>query len=468
LSRALGQPVSIGTITAGVYPRVTMRLGDVAIGQPPRITARTLDVGTGLRALFSRRIEGANLRLEGARIELPLPEFAMADTGASDSEGSAAPVQIVSIDDITLDDVEVVSGGRTLRGDIHATVRGPTVTLTSATLQADGSTLDVSGEISDVGGPVGELTVTAGAVNVDNLLAFASDFSTGLGGQGSAPAADDDRMNLAVNVNAERATFGLLGIERFTTRAAVTRRTVALDPVRFGLFRGTYNGRLDLRLTDDQPAFQWRADLAGIDLSAVTSFLGSRQVMTGRMAGVIDIAGRGSDASAALRSARGTARVDVRDGIVRNLGMVRSIVIATSGRAGTSVSDAQGPSDEPFSSLSATLAVANGTASTQDLRFVSDDLLLTAAGGFRLDGNAINLAGTVQLSEELTKRAGRDLVRYTQEQGRVTLPITISGPAVAPIVRVDVAGMAGRAIRNRATEEAEKAIKKGLEGLIRR
>lgn len=47
--------------------------------------------------------------------------------------------------------------------------------------------------------------------------------------------------------------------------------------------------------------------------------------------------------------------------------------------------------------------MAEGSASTRDLRFESNDLLLTAAGAVRLDGSAINLAGQVQLSDKLSQ-----------------------------------------------------------------
>jgi hypothetical protein len=112
--------------------------------------------------------------------------------------------------------------------------------------------------------------------------------------------------------------------------------------------------------------------------------------------------------------------------------------------------------------------VSNGSASTQDLRFESPDVLLAATGGLRLDGSAINLAGQVQLSDELSREAGRDLVRYTQEQGRVTLPATITGSADNPQVRIDLAKAATRAITNKATEEAGKIIKRNLGDLFKR
>ena len=80
LSRSIGQTVTIGSIGAGIYPRVTVNLGEVSIGQPARIQIRTLKVGTDFGALLSRRIEHASLRLAGARVELPLPDFAMASS----------------------------------------------------------------------------------------------------------------------------------------------------------------------------------------------------------------------------------------------------------------------------------------------------------------------------------------------------------------------------------------------------
>ena len=64
----------------------------------------------------------------------------------------------------------------------------------------------------------------------------------------------------------------------------------------------------------------------------------------------------------------------------------------------------------------------------------------------------------MQLSEALSAQAGRDLVRSTADQGKVTLPATIRGTAERLQVRVDTTKLFKRAITNRASEE----IKKGL------
>ena len=99
-----------------------------------------------------------------------------------------------------------------------------------------------------------------------------------------------------------------------------------------------------------------------------------------------------------------------------------------------------------------------GTASTSDVRFESKDVLLDAVGTFRLDGSNIDLAGQVQLSDALSAQAGRDLVRYTADQGRVTLPARITGTAEHVQVRIDTTKLLKRAITNRANEELKKGL----------
>jgi hypothetical protein len=138
------------------------------------------------------------------------------------------------------------------------------------------------------------------------------------------------------------------------------------------------------------------------------------------------------------------------------------VVLATSMRADSNSQLSSVSRDEPFSRLGVTLDISDGTARTSDLSFEGKDLSLSAAGSLKLDGSAVVLKGQMQLSEALSQQAGRDLMRYTQRDGRVTLPAIVSGPAASPSVRLDVGGAAKTAITNRANEEAQKALKRLL------
>ena len=171
--------------------------------------------------------------------------------------------------------------------------------------------------------------------------------------------------------------------------------------------------------------------------------------------------------------------MDITNGTIAGLSLVRTIVTAGSGRggllasAGTTLSHQGDPeTSERFSRLGATLAIADGRMTTSDFSMSSPDVDLRASGTLSILTMNTNFSGQVQLSEALTKQAGTDLVRYTQEQGRVTLPVSVTGPLGRLTVRVDIADAAKRAIRNRAEDEVRKALErnmpKGLRGLLRK
>jgi uncharacterized protein involved in outer membrane biogenesis len=490
VEKAIGQPVSIGTISATILPRVTMTLGDVKIGRPERIRAGELHIGTDLRALLSRRMEHASLKLTGARIELPLPDFTIAASTkppAGTGPGTA-PVELVSIDEIVLSDVQVVSGGRTLRGDIEVVPQGKGLLIRKVALVADQTTINVTGRITDFMGPVGELQVKAGALNMDQLLAFVNDFTTGTGrsgtsagpGQGRASAsAADAKMNIALSLETESAAMNGLTLSKLNGQAHVAGHGLTLAPVSFGIFGGQYQGSLTLTPVKDTLHFRGSSTLSRIDVAAATAFGGTPGAISGRLSGRFDFTGSGTDAAAVMKSVRGKARVDIVDGVVKNLGLINSVVAATSmrpGSLGQVASSAQsGQSDEPFSRLGATLEIGNGSVSTTDLIFEAKDVTLNAQGVIGLVSSTIDLKGKIQLSDALSQQAGRDLVRYTQERDRVTLAATVTGPIEAPSVRIAAGDMARRALQNAADEqkervkqEATKALSKKLGGLLGR
>jgi uncharacterized protein involved in outer membrane biogenesis len=458
MSSALGQPVSIGGISASLYPRVTVRLSKVTIGEPVRIQAQTLRLGTNLRALLSRQIVHGTVHLDGAKVQLPLPPFG-STTSSPSTARSGMPVEIVSIDEIVLNGVEVVSGGRTLRGDIEAVPHGAGAMLRKVVLSAEDTSLAGSGEITNLTGPVGEVSIKAGALNLTRLLDFLTTFSSRSGMTGRTPAGAPARAaptDLRLAFTADKATMGTLTLSKMSARARVTQDGVTLNPLEFGLFGGSCKGTM--ALAAGASTFRLNAALSNIDVAALTAYAGSPGTISGRLSGHMEMSGRSSETSGLMNAATGAARVDIRDGVVKNLGLVKTVVLATSMRADAQTPKTGGSNDEPFTLLGATFNLANGTAYTTDLQFQSPDVLLRAGGSLRLDGSAINLKGDVQLSDALSQQAGRDLFRYTQQEGRVTLPATVTGSAQSPSVQVDVASLASRAAQNKAKEEINRAL----------
>ena len=485
VSAALGQPVTIGGIGASVYPRVTMDLTDVTIGRPARLQLASVHLGTGLRALISRRIEGADVRVEGARLTLPLPALGAGGGAAPAAGGGTPPVEIVSIDEIVLRGVEVVSGGRTLRGDIELVPHAAGVTIRRVALAAEGTAVTMTGELIALTPLSGRIDVVAEALDIDRLIAFVGEFvaatvpapataavPTSPGGPAvelrGGPAASPVGQ-LVVGLKVGRMTTGGLTLSDFASTALVTPDAVRFDPLSLGVFGGRYQGTMQLAL-GDVPRFEWRATVTGVDAASLMAFAGSPDTITGKLAGTLALQGEGLQMEQALRTARGRARIDITDGTIAGLQLVRTIVTAASGRggvlnsAGAAVTTQRAPGAERFSRLGATLRLANRVIETDDVSMASTDVDLKAAGSLRLAGMTADLAGRAQLSEPLSRQAGTDLYRYTQEGGRVTLPVTVTGPIARLSVRVDVGDAALRAMRNRAIEEARKAIERKIPG----
>ena len=280
-------------------------------------------------------------------------------------------------------------------------------------------------------------------------------------------------LNLAVSLDADRATFRGLVLDKFSGRARISAQAVALDPIRFSVFGGRYDGSATFAPASDALAFRARATVADVDVAAATRFAGNPDTISGRLSGRLDCSGRASDAADIASTIRGTARVDIVDGVVKNLGLLRTIVVATSMRPGAGGGLTGWSKDEKFSRLGATLRIANGDLTSDDIRFESENLMLDAQGAVQTMASTVNLKGKVQLSDALSQQGGSDLLRYTQESGRVTLPATVAGPIAAPHVAIDTADLTKRAIRNAAADEVEKrltndSVKKGLLGLLRR
>jgi uncharacterized protein involved in outer membrane biogenesis len=464
LTSALGQPVTIGSLGFSIFPRVTMDLTDVAIGKPARITVKQLHVGTPFWALLSRRIENADFTLDGGRIQLPLPPL-----GGTKTPGEPAgepPVKIVSIDEIRLKDVEVTSGGRTVRADASLALRGAGLTVSRLAVTAGATSVNVTGDISDLSGPTGKLAIRASGLDVPALAAFLDDFSSGAGlGAGPGGGKSKSAMNLAISLDADRAAFGELAVTSLSGLARVTPDAITIDPIRFGLFSGLYDGTMRLTL-GDVPAFRLKAKVAKVNVDEIMTFTGNPGVMTGTAAATLDVSGRGTTAERVIASTTGTTRIDVTDGTVARLGLVRTVIVATSGRSGASAGSGAG--SEKFSKLGATFEIGNGVARTGDMRFESPDVLLAAVGTVRLDGQNVELSGPLQLSEALSQQAGRDLVRYTAQDGRVTVPVTVEGPVDNLKVGVGLTDLARRAVTNKATEEIKKGILSGLKKIIKK
>ncbi len=454
----LGQPVQVGRASVSIFPRPVVQLGDVRVGDPVRLALADVHVSTDLRALLSRTIDDATITVANSRIELPLP-FALParDPGSSSAAGGAGEraLRIASIRAISLDDIVVVSRGREVRVSAESSLNGDRLTVRRFAARSGATTLDAEGEADLAPAFDASLTVTANKLDMDELLALAEAFvpppRPGVSGEPVSPP------RIAAHVSADTATAGGMQVSQLATDLAVDGDHVALSDLTFELFGGRYQGSLTARLGDEL-AVTVQSRLENVDVAQLASFGGSPETISGALSGTGTFNGRGADLPAVWRSARGTGTVAIVDGEIRRLNLVRTVVLFF----GRPAPDAAAGSDR-FDRLDATFTLANRVFSAAAFSLRSPDADVTGSGTLDTATDALDGRFDLVLSEELSKQAGTDLIRFAREGDRVVVPARLGGTLAAPRLTIDAGAAAGRGLRN----EVERRLKGLLDGIGR-
>ena len=455
----LGQPVRVGRAEVSILPRPAIQLGDVRVGDPVRLALADVHVSADLRALLSRTITDATITVANSRIELPLPVAPPArDLDSSPAAGGGADdpaLRIASIRAISLDDIVVVSRGREVRVSADSSLNDDRLTVRRFAARSGATTLDAEGEVDLAPAIDASLTVTANRLDLDELLALAEAFvlppRPDVSGEPVTPP------RIAARVSADTATAGGMQVSQLATDLAVDGDHVALSDLTFQLFGGRYQGSLTARLGDEL-AVTVQSRLENVDVAQLASFGGSPDTISGALSGAGTFTGSGANLPAVWQSARGTGTVAVVDGEIRRLNLVRTVVLFF----GRPAPDAAAGSDR-FDRIDATFALADRVFRAEDLSLRSPDADITGSGTFDTATDALEGRFDLVLSEELSKQAGTDLIRFTREGNRVVVPARLGGTLGAPRLTIDAGAAAGRGLRN----EVERRLKGLLDGIGR-
>ena len=459
LSTAVKQPVRIARLGASFYPRVAIDLHDVTIGEPAGATITELSVATGLRGLLSRRVEEAEVIVSNSRIPVSV---AAGITGAVTSAPPAAPgsgITLVSVRTLAFRHVELITGAQSLLVDFESSLAGDCLDVTRLTAQSAGTHLEARGALTSIGRRQGRFTAAASRLEFDELLALASALSTSSAAAtatAASAAPGNPPLDLTIELSAPGGTAGGYAFTALTSTLHITPAELQLQPLRFGVFGGTYDGRITAATARAVPDVGVEGRIAGIDILTLLRETRGTSSLSGKLSGSIALTTRGTTGDAMLAAARGTGRVTIANGVIPGLEMVRTVVLAFGKPSGTPPAGA----GSAFEKIDAAFSLANRTLHSDDLSFTSRDFDMAGAPTIHLPEGGIDMRTSVRLSRELTAQAGTDLRRYAQEDGRVVVPAIISGTVAAPSVMVDVKAVVSRALENE--------IKRRVQGLFDR
>jgi uncharacterized protein involved in outer membrane biogenesis len=442
----LGQPVRIKSAAGQIFPRPGIGLSGIEVGEPVVLTLASVDLSTDLRALLNRRIEDARVVISDSRIQMPLP-FSLPEDSAStqtESASQGAGVEVVSVREISLRDIRIVSRGREVTVSADSSLDGDRLTIENFTAESGSTALQVEGEAVLEPSVDAKIQVKANKVDVDELLALVEAFTPER--RAARRGAPQKPMKVSAEIEADSATAAGLQIKQFSARMALNGDRLALSPLTFSLFGGSYHGSLNARLADTM-SMTLKSRLKGLDVAQIAAFGGSPDTITGTLDGDGTFTAQGADMAAALASANGKGAASIVDGTIKRLDLVRTVVLFF----GRPAPDTAAASDQ-FERIDATFSLARQVFRADMFSMHSRDADITGTATLALETGALDGTVDLMLSEELSAQAGTDLARFTREQNRVVLPARLGGTLQQPRITINAVAALRRGIQNEIGE----------------
>jgi hypothetical protein len=450
-SAAIGEPVHIATLDVRWFPRPGLALKGVTVGTTRTLTIERLVLSTGLRPLLSGHIAEADILVEQSHLDAPkfFAVLTAPSTQPKPRAGSPLPLTIDAIRSIVLRNVALTSGRRTITVDGELAYAESALNVHRLDARSEMTQLHASGAITDLARRIGSLTIDAASLDLDGLIEFMAPF--GSDGNSSAPSSPAGPFDISTKISAKSGRAMGVAFNDLAATSRTANGRVSLNPLRFALFGGHFDGNVLVQTDTAQPRYEWHGDLANVDVARLMEFVGSKGVISGTLAANASLRGAGTSVQSAFTSAAGTTRVAVRDGRVPGLEIVRTVILAF----GRPSNERPAGSGEAFRELTADFAVFGGRAATHNLTFVSRDFDMTGQGSIDLRTQAVGFTVNLVLSPELSAQAGRDLYRYASEGNRIVLPGRITGTAAHPSVTIDMAEAVQRALKNTIKQRAK-------------
>jgi AsmA protein len=487
---ALNRKVQLQDIRLTIWPRIGARvagfavLDDPAFGSGPFTSLTSLDVGVKLMPLLSGKAEVEEITLRDPVITVIKNKNGVLNVSTIGRTGVAAPatpsrapipsaegpLKILAL--LAVDRVSIGGGQLTYR-DLSTTkpteyvlqdlelllksVRlGQTPSLHLATLvQPYNTPVTLDGTF----GPLKE-TTDIDAINLQLALGKTSLTITG------TTVGHDAKINISAPViNTANLPIALplkkpVEVHHLQIGAEVKGEEAHLHNLSLQLFDGQVKAHGKLISGSDAPPFSGKLTMEGLQLGPALDAVSTTPVSISGTAGAdLTLQGRGFSMADLTKALEGTGHVAVIEGKVEGVNLLQE-AISILKIAGISLDN---PKATAFSTIETDLAIKQGVINLQRLLMDSHDFQATGGGTIGFD-QTLNLTVNLHLSQDFSQKIGSlsPVAKLAIKDGRLVLPLLITGTTQAPSYGLDMKGMTGK-----FQEQAQKKVEEAVGGLLK-
>ena len=490
LEEALNRKVQLQDIRLTIWPRIGARvagfviLDDPAFGATPFTSLTSLEIGVKLGPLLSGKVEVEEITLRDPVITViknksgVLNVSTIGRTGVQIPEtpsrapipSTDGPLKILAL--LAVDRVSIAGGKLTYR-DLSAakpteyvlqdmelllqSVRlGQTPSLHVAMLVQP---LNMPVTVDGTFGPLKE-TADIDAINLRLRLGKTEFTITGkTAGQNATVNVSSPLINTA-NLPMALPLTKPVDITDVKMTAEVKGQEARLNNLSFQLFNGQVKGQGTVIAGSDAPPFKSTMTIQGLQLGPALEAVATTQVSISGTAGAdLALQGRGFSMPDLTTSLEGTSHVAVKDGKIEGVNLLQEAVSILN-VAGISLDIAKATA---FSTIETDLAIKQGIINVQRLLMDSHDFQATGGGTIGFD-QTLNLTMNLNLSQDLSQKiaSASPVAKLAMKEGRLSLPLIITGTVQAPSYGLD-----SKALTGKAQEQVKEKVREVIGDLLK-
>jgi AsmA protein len=238
---------------------------------------------------------------------------------------------------------------------------------------------------------------------------------------------------------------------------------VELNPIAAELYDGTVAGSLGLTATTT-PRLTVKQTLSGISIGPLLKDATGKATLEGHGNVVLDVSAQGNTVTALKKALAGSARLELRDGMVRGFNVAQTLRNAKA-KLGMVQGQQSGTASQSeatdFSALTASFAIAGGVAHNDDLQVSTPLLRVGGSGDVDLGESRLDYLVKATVVATLEGQGGPELQALRGQ----TVPVRLQGPFTSIGYSIDFAGLAKDLAKGKVEDKAKAAVTKAKERL---
>lgn len=227
------------------------------------------------------------------------------------------------------------------------------------------------------------------------------------------------------------------------------------------LFEGFLRTQGTLGLGTPTPPFTGTVSLQGLQVGPALQAVGSDQVsVSGTANAELALSGRGFTRPDLVKALAGTGRMSVREGKIEGINLLQQAAMLLKA-VGVSLDNVKATA---FSTIESDLVIKQGLIGLQRVLIDSHDFQATGGGTIGLD-QSLDMKLNLNLSQALSQKiaAGSPIAKVAMTNGRLSLPLVITGSTQAPSYGLDTKMFAGK-VQEQVKEKFKGAVGDLLKG----